>query len=376
MGVEVQQRPATTSRKPPQQQPQPPAAAPPTADPAALRERLRMMYLIRRFEERTYQEYTKPGQRIGGFCHLYSGQEAVAVGIASIYQKGKDYLINAYRDHGHSLALGMDPKVAMAEMFGRATGCSKGKGGSMHFFAPDKNFWGGHGIVGGQTPLGLGIAYYLKYKNLKGACLCYLGDGAVNQGPFHESLNLASLWNIPVVYIIENNGYSMGTSLSRSSAFNECLAKRAEGYDMDWSRCMGHDVYEVRAKVKEAIDRAHEKSRPTLMEIDTYRYRGHSVADSKHEKGYRLKEEIEEYKRTKDPINMFRGVLVAEKVITDEDYQKIDKEARDEAEAAAQFAAESPWPELESIRDGVYWETDQPDGRSSQGRIFFNDEIE
>jgi pyruvate dehydrogenase E1 component alpha subunit len=334
---------------------------------------LRDMVRIRRFEERSLEAYN--GGNIGGFLHLYNGQEAVAVGSISVCGK-HDHVITAYRDHGHALAVGMGMNECMAELYGRATGCSKGKGGSMHFFAPDKNFWGGHGIVGGQTPLGLGIAYYLKYKNLKGACLCYLGDGAVNQGPFHESLNLASLWNIPVVYIIENNGYSMGTSLSRSSAFNECLAKRAEGYDMDWSRCMGHDVYEVRAKVKEAIDRAHEKSRPTLMEIDTYRYRGHSVADSKHEKGYRLKEEIEEYKRTKDPINMFRGVLVAEKVITDEDYQKIDKEARDEAEAAAQFAAESPWPELESIRDGVYWETDQPDGRSSQGRIFFNDEIE
>ena len=260
-------------------------------------------------------------------------------------------------------------------MYGKATGCSKGKGGSMHFFAPDKNFWGGHGIVGGQTPLGLGIAYYLKYKNIKGACLCYMGDGAVNQGCFHESLNLASLWDIPVVYVIENNHYSMGTSLARSSAFTESLAKRAEGYDMDWSVCSGHDVYEVRAKTKEALDRAHGKSRPSLIEIQTYRYRGHSVADANAEK-YRNKEEIEEYKRNKDPISLFQSRLIAQGVLTEAQVEEIDQAAKDEARAAADFAEQSPYPTVEAIREDVYWETDHPDQRASRGRIFFNDELE
>jgi pyruvate dehydrogenase E1 component alpha subunit len=333
---------------------------------------LRDMVRIRRFEERSLQAYQ--GGNIGGFLHLYNGQEAVAVGSVSVCGP-HDHLITAYRDHGHALAVGMGMDECMAELFGKATGCSKGKGGSMHFFAPDKNYWGGHGIVGGQTPLGLGIAYAMKYKGLKGACLCYMGDGAVNQGAFHESLNLASLWDIPVVYVIENNGYSMGTSQARSSAFQGFLAKRAEGYDMDWSRCMGHDIYEVRAAINEALERAHEKSRPTMLEIDTYRYEGHSVADA-NKKKYRSPEEIDNYKKTKDPINLFKDKLIAEGVISEEDYAAIDRAAKDEAAKAAKFAEESPYPTLESIRDDIYWETDQPDGRTSQGRIFFNDEIE
>jgi pyruvate dehydrogenase E1 component alpha subunit len=331
------------------------------------------MIRIRRFEDRCNEAYQ--GGNIGGFLHLYNGQEAIAVGATSVCGK-HDHQITAYRDHGHALAVGMSMNECMAELYGKATGCSKGKGGSMHFFAPDKNYWGGHGIVGGQTPLGLGLGYGIKFKGLKGAALCYLGDGAVNQGAFHESLNIASLWNIPVIYIIENNGYSMGTSLSRSSAFTGCLAKRAEGYAMDWKQCMGHDVYEVRSVIQEAMDRAHDKCRPTLLEISTYRYRGHSVADSKHDKGYRSKEEIEEYKRTKDPINLFKMKLIADGTINDVAYEKIDLDARNEAEAAAQFAEESPYPTVESIREDVYWETDQPDGRTSHGRIFFNDEIE
>src|SRR3954452_8896092 len=177
----------------------------------AERERLRMMMLIRRFEERTYQEYTKPGQKIGGFCHLYSGQEAVAVGIAAIFQKDKDKLINAYRCHGHSLALGMDPRAAMAELFGKRTGCSKGKGGSMHFFQADVGNLGGHGIVGGHLPLGLGTAFAQWYKKTGGVTFCLFGDGAINQGTFNESLNLASLYKVPVIYIVENNGVAMGT---------------------------------------------------------------------------------------------------------------------------------------------------------------------
>lgn len=333
---------------------------------------LRTMIRIRRFEERSLQAYQ--GGNIGGFLHLYNGQEAVAVGSISLCG-AHDHVITAYRDHGHALAVGMNMNECMAELFGKATGCSKGKGGSMHFFAPDKNFWGGHGIVGGQTPLGLGLAYAVKYKGLTGSCLCYLGDGAVNQGAFHESLNLASLWDLPVIYVIENNRYSMGTSLERSSAFTDCLAKRAEGYAMDWARCMGHDVYEVRAVVHEAMERAHKKSRPTLLEIDTYRYEGHSVADA-NKKKYRTPEEIDQYKATKDPIQLFKNKLIAEGVLTEAQYEEIDQAAKDEAKAAMLFAEQSEYPTRESIREDVYWETDQPDGRTSQGRIFFNDEIE
>src|SRR5438105_15188152 len=193
------------------------------------RERLRMMMLIRRFEERTYQEYTKPGQRIGGFCHLYSGQEAVAVGIASVLEKGRDYLINGYRDHGHSLALGMEPRPAMAEMFGRATGCSKGKGGSMHFFQAEVGNMGGHGIVGGQIPLGTGLAFSCWYKKTGGVAFTLFGGGALNQGTFNESLNLGGLFKLPCVYMVENNMMAMGTQVERHSAETD-LAKRGSGY--------------------------------------------------------------------------------------------------------------------------------------------------
>src|SRR5688572_15722766 len=208
------------------------------------------MVRIRKFETESLRQYQ--GKKMGGFLHLYNGQESVAVGCVSL-MGDDDHVITAYRDHGHALAVGMTMNECMAELFGKATGCSKGKGGSMHFFAPDKNFWGGHGIVAGQTPLGLGLGYALKYKGLKGAALCYLGDGAVNQGAFHESLNIAALFEIPVVYIIENNGYSMGTSQKRSSAYGGCLAQRGEAYGMEWDVIDGYDLYEVRARYHIAL---------------------------------------------------------------------------------------------------------------------------
>src|SRR3954449_2690077 len=204
------------------------------------RDRLRMMMLIRRFEERTYQEYTKPGQKIGGFCHLYSGQEAVAVGIASMFQKGKDYLVNAYRCHGHSLALGMDPRVAMAELFGKRTGCSKGKGGSMHFFDAEAGNLGGHGIVGGHLPVGLGTAFAQRYKNTGGVTFCLFGDGAINQGTHNEALNMASLMKAPVIWVVENNGVAMGTQVARHSAEQD-LAERGCGYNMPHYDVDGND---------------------------------------------------------------------------------------------------------------------------------------
>ena len=332
---------------------------------------LRDMIRIRRFEERSLKAYKL--EKIAGFLHLYNGQEAVAVGAVSVCGEN-DHLITAYRDHGHALAVGMSMNECMAELYGKVTGCSKGKGGSMHFFAPDKNYWGGHGIVAGQTPLGAGIAFGLKYKGITGSCLCFLGDGAVNQGAFHESLNLASLWDLPVVYIIENNGYSMGTSQSRSSRYTDCLAKRAEAYDMDWDQCFGHDIYEVRDHVKACIDRAHKDSRPTILEIDTYRYQGHSVADANTKK-YRTPEEIQDYKDTKDPINYFQKKLIAEGSLTEEQAKEIDQAAIEEANKAADFAEESPYPEVESIQQDVYWETDNPQQRESKGRMFFNDEL-
>ena len=331
---------------------------------------LRSMYRIRRFEERSIRAYQQ-GQ-IGGFLHLYIGEESVAVGSMSV--RGKDdHFITAYRDHGHALEAGMSMNECMAEMFGKATGCSKGKGGSMHFFAPDKNYWGGHGIVAGQTPLGLGLAYGLKYKGIKGAAVCYMGDGAVNQGVFHESLNLASLWNLPIVYIIENNGYSMGTSESRSSAFTGCLAKRAEGYNIDWDLANGNLIYEVRAKMAEALERAHEQSRPTVLEFATYRYRGHSIADANAEK-YRPKAEIVEYQQTKDPIHLYETVLLEDGIVTAESVKEIDDAARKEAADAAEFALNSPWPTEETIMQDIYWTADNPGKHNNEGKIFFNED--
>jgi pyruvate dehydrogenase E1 component alpha subunit len=329
----------------------------------------RKMVRIRRFEQVSLQHYQ--AGRMGGFLHLYIGQESVAVGCVSLMGEN-DHVITAYRDHGHALAVGMNMDECMAELFGKATGCSKGKGGSMHYFAPDKNYWGGHGIVAGQTPLGLGLAYGLKYRGLKGAALCFLGDGAVNQGAFHESLNLAALWDLPVIYVIENNGYSMGTSQARSSAYTDCLAKRAEGYGMAWDHFVGEDLYEVRARVQTAIDRAHQESKPTLLEIATYRWEGHSVADANKLK-YRTKEEVERYQKEHDPIQVWKRHLIREGVATEDQLKKIDREAQAEAEASAEFAKGSPYPEPESIFEDVYWEVDNKTEAGATGRHFFND---
>lgn len=332
-------------------------------------ELLTTMIRIRRFEQAALKYYN--AGRIGGFLHLYIGQESVAVGTISLCGQN-DHNITAYRCHGHALASGMNMNECMAELFGKATGSAKGKGGSMHLFAPDKNFWGGHGIVAGQTPLGLGLAYGLKYKGLPGAALCYMGDGAVNQGAYHESLNLASLFELPVVYIIENNGYSMGTSQKRSSAYRGCLAQRAEAYDMEWDLIDGSDIYEVRAKTHIAMERARTECRPTVLEISTYRYYGHSVADANAKK-YRSPEEIENYKNNHDPINTFRNRLIAEGVLTQERADEINKAAADEAAAAVTFADASPAPTIASIMDDVYWEVDNKTTAGQTGRHFFND---
>lgn len=332
-------------------------------------ELLRQMMRIRRFEQASLKYYN--AGKMGGFLHLYIGQESVAVGTISLRGEN-DHVITAYRDHGHALACGMEMGPCMAENFGKQTGCSKGKGGSMHYFAPDKNYWGGHGIVGGQTPLGLGLAYGVKYLGLEGCCLCYLGDGAVNQGAFHESLNLAALFNIPVIYIIENNGYSMGTSQERSSSYKGYLAQRAEGYNMAWDVVDGSNIYEVRAKTQIAMERAKKESKPTLLEIFTYRYYGHSVADANAKK-YRSPEEIENYKQNHDPITLFRRRLIEEGVLTEEQADAINKQAAEEAAAACAFAEQSPAPTAADIMTDVYWETDHQTPASQTGRHFFND---
>ncbi|WP_269523901.1 pyruvate dehydrogenase (acetyl-transferring) E1 component subunit alpha [Coraliomargarita parva] len=323
---------------------------------------------IRRFEERSLRAYNQG--KIGGFLHLYIGQEAVATGIVSLMEEN-DHIITAYRDHGHALAVGMSMNECMAEMYGKHTGCSKGKGGSMHFFAPDKNYWGGHGIVAGQTPLGAGLAFALKYKGVKGCAVCFLGDGAVNQGSFMETLNLVSLWGIPVVFVIENNGYSMGTSLKRSSA-RESLAHRAEGFNMAWEVCDGHDIYEVREVANRAMTRAREELKPFLLEIRTYRYRGHSVADANHEK-YRTKEEIEDYKKNKDPLNLFKAQLLKDGTLTEDLAKEIDQAKKNEAEESAKFAEESPVAPRSEIQTDVYWEVDNDSEGKLKGTHFFND---
>lgn len=331
-------------------------------------ELLRQMIRIRRFEERSLRSYQQG--KIGGFLHLYIGQESVAVGSLSVMGEN-DHCITAYRDHGHALAAGMTMDECMAELFGKVTGCSKGKGGSMHFFAPEKRYWGGHGIVGGQTPLGLGLAFALKYNEKAGCCLCYLGDGAINQGAFHESLNLAALWDIPVIYIIENNGYSMGTSQDRSSAYVDHLAKRAEGYGMAWESVLANHVYTVRDVTNRYMEIARKEHKPALLEFKTYRYRGHSVADANHEK-YRSKEEIQEYMDKMDPISVYKNTLTEEGILDEKTLKDIETKAKDEAARSAKFADESDFPEVESITEDVYWEADHPEERTSKGQLFFD----
>jgi pyruvate dehydrogenase E1 component alpha subunit len=321
-----------------EKQPQEKASSP--LSPQESRKCLRTMMLIRRFEERTYQEYTRPGQRIGGFCHLYSGQEAVAAGIAVVFQKSKDYLINGYRDHGHSLALGMEPRVAMAEMFGRATGCSKGKGGSMHFFQAEAGNLGGHGIVGGHIPLGAGAAFACKYKQTGGVCFTLFGDGALNQGAFAESMNLAGLWKLPCIFIVENNGVAMGTQVARSSAEKD-LANRGSGFGMPHRNVDGNDLEAVVAAAGEAAARGRAGEGPSFLAMSTYRFRGHSMSDPQK---YRTKEDLERA-RQRDPIAMWEKKLRARGIIDDASVHQIEQEVNDIVNDAVKFADSSPHPD-------------------------------
>jgi pyruvate dehydrogenase E1 component alpha subunit len=306
------------------------------------RDRLRMMMLIRRFEEKTYQEYTKPGQKIGGFCHLYSGQEAIAVGTAALFDKSRDYLFTGYRCHGASLAMGMSPRAAMAEMFGKATGCSKGKGGSMHLFDASVGNLGGHGIVGGQMPLGLGTAFAQWYKKTGGVTFCFMGDGAINQGTFNESLNMASLMKVPCIFVVENNGVAMGTQVERSSAEKD-LAKRAAGFAMPHYHVDGNDVDTVIAEFGKAVDLARKGGGPSFICADTYRFRGHSMSDAMK---YRTKEEAEKAKN-RDPINLYEARLLEKKLISQEQIEQIHDEVAEAVNEAVRQADEDPHPPLE-----------------------------
>ena len=296
------------------------------------------MLLIRRFEERAGQLYGMG--LIGGFCHLYIGQEAVVVGLQSCSKPG-DSVITSYRDHGHMLACDMDPKGVMAELTGRATGYSRGKGGSMHMFSREKGFFGGHGIVAAQVPIGTGLAFAHKYRNDGNLCFAYMGDGAINQGQVYESFNMASLWNLPVVYVIENNKYGMGTSVERASASPD-LWKRGEPYKLKCMSVDGMDVQAVRAAGLEAVEHIRAGHGPVLLEAKTYRYRGHSMSDPAK---YRTKEELQKMRTEHDAIDHLRAVLLEAKVLDDEAFKAIDKEIKDVVIAAADFAQKSPEPD-------------------------------
>ena len=310
--------------------------------PDELKQYYREMLVIRRFEEKAGQLYGMG--LIGGFCHLYIGQEAVVVGMQAA-AKPQDTVITSYRDHGHMLACGMDPKGVMAELTGRRGGYSKGKGGSMHMFSREKNFFGGHGIVGAQVPLGTGLAFAHKYKGDGGVCMAYFGDGAINQGQVYESFNMAAIWNLPVIYVIENNKYGMGTSIERTSKTPDLhtrgLAHGIEGVPVD-----GMDVIAVHAAAAKALQQCRDGKGPVILEMKTYRYRGHSMSDPAK---YRTKEEVQKVRREMDPIDTLAHKLLEAKVVSEDDLKAIDKEVKALANEAAEFAQQSPEPDASEL---------------------------
>ncbi len=306
----------------------------------------RAMLLIRRFEERCAQVYVEG--KIGGFLHLYIGQEAVAVGAMSLLRPD-DYFITSYRDHGYALARGTDPRPLMAELFGKIGGISRGKGGSMHFYdVPTGNF-GGDGIVGGHLPVAAGMGYAIRLRGTDQVVLCFFGDGAINEGAFHEALNVSALWGLPVVYIIENNRYGMGTSLDRASSVKD-LYQRGSAYGIPRRDVDGMDLPTVTEALREAVDRARTEKRPTLLEVETYRYRGHSMSDPGK---YRTKEEVEEMMRH-DPILRFGKVLKDQHRVTDAELEAMDKDVLAQVADSVRFADQSPWPAPETLYEDVY----------------------
>jgi pyruvate dehydrogenase E1 component alpha subunit len=313
----------------------------------ALLQHYRDMLLIRRFEERAGQLYGMG--LIGGFCHLYIGQEAIAVGVQAIKEAG-DQVITGYRDHGHMLACGMDPREVMAELTGRSGGSSKGKGGSMHMFSPDADFYGGHGIVGGQVALGTGLAFANRYRENKKVCFTYFGDGAANQGQVYESFNMAELWALPVIYVIENNQYAMGTSIERSSSETH-LYKRGASFRIPGEEVDGMDVLAVKAAAKRAADHARAGKGPYILEMKTYRYRGHSMSDPAK---YRTREEVDEVRKTRDPIDHVEELLEKKGWADEATLKGIDAEVKRIVADAAEFARTSPEPEPGELYTDVY----------------------
>jgi len=307
----------------------------------------RQMLLIRRFEERAGQLYGMG--LIGGFCHLYIGQEAVVVGLQAVLKDG-DQMITGYRDHGHMLAQGMAPNEIMAELTGRRDGSSKGKGGSMHMFSVDKAFYGGHGIVGAQVSLGTGIAFANRYRKDGKVCLTFFGDGAANQGQVYESFNMASLWKLPVVYIVENNQYAMGTSVQRSSAETH-LYKRGASFNIPGEEVDGMDVLAVRDAGRHAVEFVRAGNGPILLEMKTYRYRGHSMSDPAK---YRTKEEVDDVRQHHDPIDHVKKLITDAGHATEEQLKDIDREIRDTVVKAAEFAQQSPEPDPRELMTDIY----------------------
>jgi len=312
---------------------------------------LRSMLLQRRFEERTAEAYALG--KIGGFCHLYIGQEAVSTGTISVLRPD-DYIITTYRDHGQALARGITPRAVMSELFGRIDGCSRGKGGSMHLFDRNLNFLGGHAIVGAHVPIATGVGFAIKYRGGDQVCICFMGEAAVNTGAFHEALNMAGLWKLPVVYIIENNRYGMGTALERASAVHD-IYERGAAYNIPRSQCDGQDVFAMRKAVQEAVDRARKESMPTLLEARTYRFMGHSMSDAVSGT-YRPKSELEEWQQ-RDPIVLLRMHMEKKGELTEEALHKLDDEIKAEVQDAIDFAEKSPEPPPEALYEDVLVDT-------------------
>ena len=310
------------------------------------------MLLMRKFEEKTGQLYGM--QKIRGFCHLYIGQEAVAAGCMTATNP-EDKFITAYRDHALAIAKGVTPRASMAELYGKATGCSKGKGGSMHFFGVDVGFFGGHGIVGAQIGTGAGLAFAEKYKGTDNVVLCFFGDGAARQGMLHETFNMAMLWKLPVIFICENNNYAMGTSVARTSNVLD-LYKLADAYDMPGDTVDGMSPEDVHNAIVRAVNRAREKGGPTLLEVKTYRYKGHSMSDPQK---YRTKDEVEEYKE-RDPIDHVLNVLKTEYKVTDDEIDAMNNRVKLQVEDCVQFAEDSPWPSDDELLKDVYKQEDYP----------------
>lgn len=310
------------------------------------------MLLIRKFEEKTGQLYIQ--QKFGGFCHLYIGQEAIVVGTASACEP-EDKHMTAYRDHGHPIALGTDPRVLMAELYGRKTGCSKGKGGSMHFFDKSKNFMGGHGIVGAQIAMGAGVGFAEKYKGTKNIAFVSMGDGAVRQGALHETFNMAMMWKLPVVFIIENNNYAMGTSVQRTTNVTD-LSKIGLSYDMPSKVVNGMRPEDVHNAIEEAAKRARNDGGPTLLDIRTYRYKGHSMSDPQK---YRTKDEVSEWIE-QDPILHVLDIIKENKWLKEKEIEEINDWVKKEVAESVKFAEESPYPDAEELYEDVYIQKDYP----------------